>query len=105
MPVKDSHTKIKPLPLANGHVRYTHGRHTRTDTCVRWGMAVTCNRHKFVTVSILIRLHNGRFTSETAAQRFQKRSGHLDPEVVYNTRWKFYSLYNSFSRRGRWAWL
>jgi hypothetical protein len=27
--------------------------------------------------------HNGRFTFETAVRRFQKRNGHLDPEVVY----------------------
>jgi hypothetical protein len=30
-------------------------------------MAVTYSRYKFVTVSIPKRLHNGRFTSETAA--------------------------------------
>jgi hypothetical protein len=32
----------------------------------------------------LKRLRNGHFTSETAARRFQKRNGHLDPEVVKN---------------------
>jgi hypothetical protein len=38
----------------------------------------------FVTVSLLKRLRNGRFTSETAVRRFQfqERNGHLDPEVV-----------------------
>jgi hypothetical protein len=45
-------------------------------------MAVTYNRYKFVTVSLLKRLRNGRFASENAAQRFQKRNGHLDPEAV-----------------------
>jgi hypothetical protein len=54
-----------------------HNRYTRTDTCVRvrWGMAVTYNRYKFVTVSLPERFRNGRFTSETAV-RFQKRNGH-----------------------------
>jgi hypothetical protein len=36
------------------------------ETCVRWGMAVTYERYKFVTVSLPKRLRNGRFTSETA---------------------------------------
>jgi hypothetical protein len=57
---------LRPL-----HACYTTG------TCIRWGMAVTVtyNHDKFVTVSLLKRKHNGRFTSETAV-------GHLDPEVV-----------------------
>jgi hypothetical protein len=45
-------------------------------------MAVTYARYKFVTVSLPKLLRNGRFTSETAARRFQKRNGYLDPEVV-----------------------
>jgi hypothetical protein len=45
-------------------------------------MAVTYSRFKFLTVSLLKRLRNGRFISETAVRRFQKRNGYLDPEVV-----------------------
>jgi hypothetical protein len=45
-------------------------------------MAVTYSRHKFLAVSLPKRFRNGRFTSETAVRRFQKRNGHLDPEVV-----------------------
>ena len=65
-----------------------HNRYTRTDTCTRLGMAVTYvgNRYKFVTVSIMKRLRNGRSTSETAAQQLQKRNGYLDPEVVKKIR-------------------
>jgi hypothetical protein len=36
----------------------------RTDTCVRWGMAVTYSRYKFVTVPLPERFRNGRFTFE-----------------------------------------
>ena len=54
----------RPRPL--------HNRYTRTDTCVRWAMAVTYNRYKFVTVLLLKRLRNGRFASETAVR---SRSG------------------------------
>ena len=46
--------------------RPLHNRYTRTDTCVRWGMAVACGRYKFVTVSLTKQFRNGRFTSETA---------------------------------------
>jgi hypothetical protein len=49
-----------------------HDFYTRTDAFVRWGIAVTCNRYKFVTVSLPKRFRNGRFTSETAVLRFQK---------------------------------
>ena len=45
-------------------------------------MAVTYNRYNFLTVSLPKQLRNGRFTSETAVRRFQKRNRHLDPEVV-----------------------
>ena len=44
--------------------------------------AVTYGRYKPVTVSLPRRPRNGRVTSETAVRRFQKRSRHLDPEVV-----------------------
>ena len=44
----------------------------------------------FVTVSLLKRFRNGRFTSK------RSETGHLDPEVL---------IYNSFLRRRRWAWL
>ena len=67
-----THLRIKPLALASGHSRYTtHNRYTRTEACVRWGMAVTHNRYKFVTVSLPRNAHapcNGRFTSETAPE-------------------------------------
>jgi hypothetical protein len=42
--------------------------------------------HKFVTVSLLKRLRNGRFAPETAVRRFQKQNGHLDQEVVKSIR-------------------
>jgi hypothetical protein len=60
------------LYLIYGHVLcgtpafIQHDRYTRTDTCVRWGMAVTYSRYKFVTVSLPKRFRNCRFTSETA---------------------------------------
>jgi hypothetical protein len=38
------------------------------------------DRYKFVTVSLLERLRNGRFTSETAVRRHKKRNDHLDPD-------------------------
>jgi hypothetical protein len=57
------------------------GRYTRTDTCVRWRMAVTYGRYRFVTVSLPKQFRNGRFTSETTVRRFQKLNRHLDPEV------------------------
>jgi hypothetical protein len=53
----------RPRPL--------HNRYTRTDNCVRWGMAVTHSRYKFVTDSLPKRFRNGRFNSETAVRRFQ----------------------------------
>jgi hypothetical protein len=55
-------------------------------------MAVAYGSYKFVTVSLPKLLRNGRFTSETAARRFQKRNGYLDPEVV-----------GLLERRRRWA--
>jgi hypothetical protein len=46
-------------------------------SCVRWGVAVvtTYNRYysyTFIAVSLLKRLYNGRFNSETAVRRLQK---------------------------------
>ena len=75
IPVKHSHTRIKPLALAlaNGHGRYMTVTPERAlVSCVRWGMAVACGRYKFVTVSLPKRFRNGRFISETAVRRFQK---------------------------------
>jgi hypothetical protein len=46
--------------------RPSHNRCTGTDTCVRWLMAVTCSRYKFITAPLPKRFRNGRFTSETA---------------------------------------
>ena len=80
IPVKGSHTRIKPLALASGHGRYGTWplSYTRTGSFVRWRMAVTYNRYKFVTVSLLKRLRNGRFTSETVTliliQKWFKKS-------------------------------
>ena len=67
LPVKDSHTRIKPLAFTSGHGRYitVTPEQTLMSVC-RWGMAVTYSRYKFVNVSIPKRLCNGRFTSETA---------------------------------------
>ena len=82
----DTDTRIKPSPLANGHGRYkTVTCYTRTGTCFRWVMAVTYSRNKYVvtvslSISLLKRLRNGCFTSETAVRRLQKQNGHLDPE-------------------------
>jgi hypothetical protein len=71
IPGKNPDTRIKPLPLTNGHGRYIHAHNITatsegTLTCVRWGMAVAYNRYKFVTVSLPKQFHNGHFTSETA---------------------------------------
>jgi hypothetical protein len=83
MPVKDPHQNKtvgfgqRPRPL--------HNRYTRTDTSVRWGMAVTYNRYKykFVTVSLPKRLRNGRFASETATwiQKWLKISAGASREL------------------------
>jgi hypothetical protein len=71
IPVKDPHTRIKPLTLASGHGRYITVT-PKTVTCVRWGMAFAYSRYKFVTASIPKRFRNGRFTSKNAVRRFQK---------------------------------
>jgi hypothetical protein len=84
----------RPQPLRNCY--------TQTDAFVRWGMAVTYNRHKFVTAALLKRLlRNGGYTSETAVRRFQKRNGYLDPEVLNKNPLGLLGSFrcNSFSRR------
>ena len=45
-------------------------------------MAAAYNHYKFVAAPLPRRLRNGRFTYETAVQRFQKRNLHLDTEIV-----------------------
>ena len=57
MPVKDSHTRIKPLTLASGQGRYIAVTSELILFC--WGMAVTASLPK--------QLCDGRFTSETAS--------------------------------------
>jgi hypothetical protein len=80
IPVKDSHTRIKPLALASGHGRYMlHNRYTRTGTFSVGGMAVTYSRYKFVTVSLPKRFLKppcGGFRSETATwiQKYFKKA-------------------------------
>jgi hypothetical protein len=74
IPVKDSHTRIKPLALASGHGHY---------------ITITHPNGHLRTVSLPRRLRNDRFTSKTAVRRFQKRNGYLDPEVVKKNRWGF----------------
>jgi hypothetical protein len=109
IPVKYSHTRIRIKPLALA-LASGHGRHTRTDTCVRWGMSFAyLSRYKLVTVSLPKQFRNGRFNPENALRRFQKRNRHLDPEALYKIRCRWplelleSSRYNSFSRRGRGA--
>jgi hypothetical protein len=67
-----------------GQKRPLHGRYTRAGIFVRWGMAVAYSRYKFVTVSLMKRLYNGRFTSETTARRLRKRNRRLNPDVLKN---------------------
>jgi hypothetical protein len=61
------------LALASGHGRYKTATPERTIFSVGERPLHTLNRYKFVTVSILKRLRNGRFASETATW-IQKRS-------------------------------
>jgi hypothetical protein len=77
MPVKGSHTRIKPLALASGHGRYIA-------VIPEWALLsegewpLHKNRYKFVTVSLLKRFRNGRFNSETATwiqKRFKLPAG------------------------------
>jgi hypothetical protein len=44
---------------------------------------------KFLAVSLPKTPYNGRFASETAVRRFQKRNRHLDPEVFFKMHWGF----------------
>ena len=86
MPGKHSgtDTRIKPLPLANGHGRYITATPERALVSVGecpLHLAVT-----FLNVSLPKPPCKGRFTSETAARRFQKRNRHMDPEVGKNFR-------------------
>ena len=71
IPGKNSDTKIKPLPLTNGHGLYMTVTPERTVFSVG-GMAITYDRYryKFVTVLLPKRLRNGCFTSKTAVRRF-----------------------------------
>jgi hypothetical protein len=89
MPVKDPHTRIKPLTLASGHGRYITVTPEQTLVPVgEWPLHVY-SRYKFITVSLPKRLRDGHFASETAVRRLQKRNGFLDPEVVKKIRWDF----------------
>jgi hypothetical protein len=45
-------------------------------------MAVTNNRYKFITISLLKRLRDDRSASETAVWRLHEQNRRLDPEVV-----------------------
>jgi hypothetical protein len=80
IPGKHSNTRIKPLPLANGHGRYTAAINRATterilDSVGEWPLHVTYKRLKFITTSLLKRLvyvlRDGHFASETAVRRFQ----------------------------------
>jgi hypothetical protein len=64
-------------------------------------------RFKFAIASLLKRLRDGRFTSETAVRRFQKRNGHLDPRSGLKNPLGLLesSRHKSFLRRRRQAWL
>jgi hypothetical protein len=72
IPVKDSHTRIKPLALASGHGRYITVTPERTLLSAGEWPLHTYSRYKFVTVSLPKRFRNGGFNSETAVRRFQK---------------------------------
>ena len=100
-PGKRSDTRIRPLPcLANGNGRCMAITTEQALLSVwEWPlhMNVGC---KFITVSLLKRLHNDRFTSETATwiQTWLKKSVGLELLELPES-----SIHNSFSRRGRWA--
>jgi hypothetical protein len=85
-PFKYFRAGIKLLALTSGHS--DHGRYIavtpRTGIIFRWVMTVTYSRYKFVTVSLLKRLRNGRLASETAVPHMavSEAKCHLDPEVV-----------------------
>jgi hypothetical protein len=81
-PVKDSHTRIKPLALNNGHGSYITAYkplHPNGHfSC--WRTAVTYNRYKFITVSILKRFSNGRSNTWTQ-KRFKISAGTVEIEL------------------------
>jgi hypothetical protein len=69
IPGKHSDTRMKPLPLTNGHGRCTTVTSERALVSIGdwgWTMAIAHDRYKFVTVSLPKRFRNGRFTSEAA---------------------------------------
>jgi hypothetical protein len=87
IPGKHSDTRIKPLPLTNGHGCYITATPERTLVSVgEWPLHITVInlqpfhfRDGYITaVSIL----KPPFNSETAVWRFRKFNRHLDPEVV-----------------------
>jgi hypothetical protein len=47
MPGKFFDTKEKMLGFCQ-RLRRLRGRHTRTGACVRWGMAIACNRYLYI---------------------------------------------------------
>ena len=94
--------RIKILrEFRNTRYRTAHSRYTRTGTCVRWGWgtAVTvAYRQSTQHIRMLRPLKFlNRFNSETVTCngrlrsrfQFQKRNGHLDPELFKKTRWDF----------------
>jgi hypothetical protein len=77
MPVKDSHTRIKPLALASGHGRCTTTVSEWTLVSVgEWPLNIAVII--FLAVSLPKRFRNGRLTSETATwiqKHFKKSVG------------------------------
>ena len=70
MPGKHSDTRIKPLPLDNGHGRYITVTPERALVSVgKWPLNLAL---KFLTVSLPKPLCDGRFTLEIAVRRFRK---------------------------------
>ena len=102
-----THSRINPSAWANSRDRYItvtpgwalfplgDGRYKLHN---RYRYCITFN---FNCIAFLKQLRNGRFASEDAVRRFKivnsERAvwrfkivnGHLDPEVVSNTRWNF----------------
>ena len=72
-PDKNSGTRIKPLPLANGHGRYITVALELEQKLVSVGEWSLHKTVIFLTASLLPvkRLRNGRFDSETAVRPFQ----------------------------------
>jgi hypothetical protein len=71
---KSSDTRIRPLPLTTVVTGTRHITVTREREIVSVGewplhAGIIYNRLKFLTVSLLKRLRNGRFISETAVRR------------------------------------